>query len=112
MSDLRLVPGIGAKKEKELMDLGYGSLEELKNADPDELYFLACAKAGSLINAFYMPSVVPWRLQKTPLPIRMSTAGGISVMIKRMKGNKHNEKRLRFGTGCISHAGTDGSSLR
>lgn len=44
MSDLRLVPGIGAKKEKELMDLGYGSLEELKNADPDELYFLACAK--------------------------------------------------------------------
>ena len=46
MSDLRLVPGIGAKKEKELMDLGYGSLEELKNADPDELYFLACAKEG------------------------------------------------------------------
>lgn len=46
MSDLRLVPGIGAKKEEELMELGYNSLAELKNADPDELYFLACAKKG------------------------------------------------------------------
>lgn len=26
MSDLRLVPGIGAKKEQELMEPGYGSL--------------------------------------------------------------------------------------
>lgn len=32
MSDLRLVPGIGAKKEKELMELGIHSLEELKGA--------------------------------------------------------------------------------
>lgn len=46
MSDLRLVPGIGAKKEKELMELGYNSLDELKNADPDELYFRACAHKG------------------------------------------------------------------
>lgn len=46
MSDLRLVPGIGAKKEKELIELGYGSLEELKTADPDDLYFRACAKNG------------------------------------------------------------------
>lgn len=44
MSDLRLVPGIGAKKEKELMELGYDSLESLKNADPDDLYFRACVK--------------------------------------------------------------------
>lgn len=46
MSDLRLVPGIGAKKEKELTELGYGSLEELKSADPDELYIRACAGQG------------------------------------------------------------------
>lgn len=46
MTDLRLVPGIGAKKEKELIEMGYDSLEKLKDADPDELYFQACAKAN------------------------------------------------------------------
>lgn len=46
MRDLRLVPGIGAKKEKELMELGYDSLEALKHADPDELYLQACVKQG------------------------------------------------------------------
>lgn len=45
MSNLRDVPGIGAKKEKELMEMGYNSLESLKNADPDELYFQACVNA-------------------------------------------------------------------
>ena len=44
MSDLRSVPGIGAKKEKELMELGYDSLEALKNADPDDLYVQACIR--------------------------------------------------------------------
>lgn len=46
MSNLRLVPGIGAKKEQELIEMGYDSLESLKDADPDELYFRACAKQG------------------------------------------------------------------
>lgn len=42
MSDLRNVPGIGVKKEQELIALGYNSLAALKNADPDELYTQAC----------------------------------------------------------------------
>ena len=46
MSDLRQVPGIGAKKEQELMVMGYSSLADLKSADPDELYFRACANKG------------------------------------------------------------------
>ena len=46
MSNLRLVPGIGAKKEQELTELGYDSLEALKNADPEELYVQACLKQG------------------------------------------------------------------
>ena len=46
MGNLRLDPGIGAKKEQELTELGYGSLEALKNADPDELYVRACLKEG------------------------------------------------------------------
>ena len=47
MSDLRNVPGIGAKKEKELMELGYDSLEALKTADPEDLYIKACLHQGA-----------------------------------------------------------------
>ena len=46
MTDLRLVPGIGAKKEKELIEMGYDSLEKLKDANPDDLYLQACMKAN------------------------------------------------------------------
>ena len=46
MSDLRLVPGIGAKKEKELIELGYDSLEKLKDANPDEIYLKMCVNQG------------------------------------------------------------------
>lgn len=49
MSDLRLVPGIGAKKKKEPMELGVHSLEELKGADPEELYFRASPKCKIII---------------------------------------------------------------
>ena len=54
-SDLRLVPGIGAKKEQELIDLGYDSLESLKNADPDELYFETCVKQGRQLDNSNFP---------------------------------------------------------
>ena len=50
MSDLRTVPGIGAKKEKELMELGYDSLAALKNADPEELYVQASLNAGEQLD--------------------------------------------------------------
>lgn len=46
MTDLRNVPGIGAKKEKELIELGYDSLEKLKDANPEELYFQLSLKNG------------------------------------------------------------------
>ena len=46
MSDLRMVPDIGAKKEKELIQLGYDSLAALKGADPEELYVRASLQAG------------------------------------------------------------------
>ena len=50
MSDLRMVPGIGAKKEKELRELGYDSLAALKNADPEELYVQASLHAGEQLD--------------------------------------------------------------
>ncbi len=46
MSDLRNVPGIGAKKEKELIDLGYDSLAKLKEANPEEIYMKLAMKDG------------------------------------------------------------------
>ena len=47
MTDLRFVPGIGAKKEAELVELSYDSLEKLKGADPDEIYFQLSVKQGN-----------------------------------------------------------------
>ncbi len=50
MSDLQKVPGIGAKKEAELIALGYPTLEALKNADPDDLYLRASLNAGETLD--------------------------------------------------------------
>ena len=50
MSGLRNVPGIGAKKEKELIELGYPSLEALKSADPEDLYIKACLHQGDQLD--------------------------------------------------------------
>lgn len=50
MSDLRNVPGIGAKKEAELVALGYPTLESLKDADPDDLYLRASVNEGQQLD--------------------------------------------------------------
>ena len=50
MSDLRKVPGIGAKKEAELIALGYPTLNALKEADPDDLYLRASLNAGETLD--------------------------------------------------------------
>ena len=50
MSDLRNVPGIGAKKEAELIALGYPTLESLKDADPDDLYVRASVNEGQQLD--------------------------------------------------------------
>ena len=50
MGDLRNVPGIGTKKEAELIALGYPTLELLKNADPDDLYLRASANEGQQLD--------------------------------------------------------------
>lgn len=50
MSDLRNVPGIGAKKEAELIALGYPTLDAIKDADPDDLYLRASLNAGETLD--------------------------------------------------------------
>lgn len=46
MSDLRNVPGIGAKKERELIELGYDCLAKLKGANPEKIYLQLSEKNG------------------------------------------------------------------
>ena len=50
MSDLQKVPGIGAKKEAELIALGYPTLEALKDADPEDLYLRASVNEGQTLD--------------------------------------------------------------
>lgn len=42
MSDLRTIPGIGVKIEELLADVGVMSTEDMKKADPEELYRNLC----------------------------------------------------------------------
>ena len=42
MSELRKIPGVGKETEKDLIRLGYPTIESLKSADPEELYEQDC----------------------------------------------------------------------
>ncbi|MCD8035923.1 MAG: helix-hairpin-helix domain-containing protein [Clostridiales bacterium] len=47
MSDLRTIPGVGKEMEKDLISLGYTTVESLKGANPGEMYDRLCALTGS-----------------------------------------------------------------
>lgn len=46
MSELRKIPGVGKETEKDLMALGYTTIESLRGADPEEMYVRECAMRG------------------------------------------------------------------
>ena len=46
MSDLRSIPGVGKATEKDLIALGYPSVESLIGADPEEMYMRECLMRG------------------------------------------------------------------
>lgn len=46
VSTLRAIPGVGKETEKDLLLLGYTTPEDLKNADPEEMYRSECAIKG------------------------------------------------------------------
>ena len=46
MSQLRKIPGVGAKTEQDLISLGYKTIDSLKNADPEKLYIKECELKG------------------------------------------------------------------
>ena len=38
LSTLQSIPGVGEKLAKDLLDLGYGTVEELRDEDPEAMY--------------------------------------------------------------------------
>ena len=50
MSELRNIPGVGAKTEKDLIELGYRTINSLKGEDPEEIYLRDCERRGFQID--------------------------------------------------------------
>ena len=46
MGALRRIPGIGAVGERDLLELGYTTIQSLAGADPEEMYARECARKG------------------------------------------------------------------
>ena len=46
ISDLKDIPGIGAKMERHMQNIGIRCVADLKGRDPEELYHLDCLKKG------------------------------------------------------------------
>ena len=44
--DLKRIPGVGAKMERHLMNLGIRCIADLKGKDPEALYDMDCLKKG------------------------------------------------------------------
>lgn len=49
-TSLRSIPGVGAETEKDLIRLGYTTVESLKGADPEEIYRRDCEIQGQVID--------------------------------------------------------------
>ena len=50
MGDLRKIPGVGKEAEKDLIKLGYNSIEALKGANPEEIYEKICLMSGCKVD--------------------------------------------------------------
>ncbi len=48
--ELRIIPGVGPSIARDLIDLGYKSISELKGADPESMYQRLCALRGQHID--------------------------------------------------------------
>ncbi|MCC0653414.1 helix-hairpin-helix domain-containing protein [Clostridioides sp. ES-S-0001-03] len=50
MGELRKISGVGKETEKDLIMLGYTTIESLKDANPEELYQKECLMSGKHID--------------------------------------------------------------
>lgn len=50
MGELRKIPGVGKKTEKDLIMLGYKNIESLKGEDPEKIYLKECEQKGCKVD--------------------------------------------------------------
>lgn len=50
LKEFRKIPGVGKSISQDLYDLGYRSIEELKNQNPEEMYTNICAHKGMQVD--------------------------------------------------------------
>jgi Pathogenicity locus len=50
LRDLQEAPGIGPSLSRDLLDLGFQSLEQLRDQDPENMYHSICAIRGAHID--------------------------------------------------------------
>lgn len=50
MSELRSIPNVGKQTEKDLISMGYTTIESLRGVSPDELYQKECNLKGQVID--------------------------------------------------------------
>jgi len=50
LKELRLIPGVGKATARDLYDLGFRSVAELKGRDPEDLYLRHCALKGMIVD--------------------------------------------------------------
>ncbi len=49
-TDLQTIPGVGPSIERDLLDLGISRVEDLRSADPEQLYERLCVQRGAHID--------------------------------------------------------------
>src|SRR5881398_3078912 len=50
LKEFQQIPGVGKSIAKDLWDLGFRSVQELKDQDPEELYVRQCALEGTQVD--------------------------------------------------------------
>lgn len=48
--ELKNIPGVGPSLARDLIDLGYGRVPELRGSDPEQMYRKLCAQRGTHID--------------------------------------------------------------
>jgi len=49
-TDLKTIPGVGKETEKDLIEMGYSSVDSLKGEDPEEMYERHCIIKGCRVD--------------------------------------------------------------
>lgn len=50
LKEFRTIPGIGVEGAKDLWDLGFRTIDDLKNQDPEMLYHQHCLQKGQTVD--------------------------------------------------------------